>query len=510
LSNIKKLAGQTMWYGVSSIAARFLFYLLTPYFTTKLTVARYGDMSILYAAIPFLNVIFTYGIETAYFRFATKESDSKAIYNTSIISIVSSTVLLTSILIFFKTSIAHLLRLDSNPEFIVYAAMIIAFDTLSTLPFAKLRLDQRPRKYALIRILTICLQIAVTYFLLSVSPRLAAHNPDGFFATFYNPDYGVGYIIIANMIASFSALIFLRKEFFSFKFQFNKKIWVAMMIYSMPLIIAGFGGMINETFDRIMLSWLAPVSNVTAAKDQVGIYSACYKLSILITLFIQAFRMGAEPFFFKQAEGKNPQKVYARVMKFFVITITVMFLVVSLYIDIWKYFLSTDPEKLKIYWTGLKVVPILLLANMFLGIYYNLSIWYKLTHKTVAGAYITIVGAAITLVINYFFIPYFGYMACAWATFACYGSMMVISFIWGQKDYRIPYAWRKLSAYIVIVVFLFFVHKIFKHYVPGFMASILSGTLLILIYIAFLLKIEWREVRDLPVIGKYFRSGTTL
>ncbi len=281
-----------------------------------------------------------------------------------------------------------------------------------------------------------------------------------------------------------------------------------MMIYSMPLIIAGFGGMINETFDRIMLSWLAPVTDITAAKDQVAIYSACYKLSILITLFIQAFRMGAEPFFFKQSEGKNPQKVYARVMKFFVITITVMFLFVSLYIDIWKYFLSTDPAKLKIYWTGLKVVPILLLANMFLGIYYNLSIWYKLTHKTIAGAYITIFGAIITLVINYFFIPYFGYMACAWATFACYGSMMVVSFIWGQKDYRIPYAWRKLSAYIVIVVFLFFVHKIFKHYVPGFMASILSGTFLILIYIAFLLKVEWREVRGLPVIGKYFRDGS--
>ncbi len=221
--------------------------------------------------------------------------------------------------------------------------------------------------------------------------------------------------------------------------------------------------MINEVFDRIMLSWLAPVSDITAAKDQVGIYSACYKLSILITLFIQAFRMGAEPFFFKQAEGKNPQKVYARVMKFFVITITVMFLFVSLYLDIWKYFLSTDPEKLKIYWTGLKVVPILLLANMFLGIYYNLSIWYKLTHKTIAGAYITIIGAVITLLINYFFIPYFGYMACAWATFICYGSMMVISFIWGQKDYRIPYAWRKLVAYIIIVVFLFFVHQIFKH-----------------------------------------------
>lgn len=499
-----------MWYGVSSIAVRFLFYLLTPYFTTKLTVAQYGDMNLIYAAIPFLNVIFTYGMETAFFRFATKESDSKAIYNTSIISILGSTLFFSAILIFFKSSIAHLLRLDNNPEYIFYAALIITFDTLCALPFAKLRLDQRPRKYALIRISTVVLQILVTYFLLSVCPRLASQNPNGFFATFYNPNYGVGYIIIANLIASVSALIFLYKEFLSFEFKFNKKIWIAMMIYSLPLIIAGFGGMINETFDRIMLSWLAPVTNITAAKDQVAIYSACYKLSILITLFIQAFRMGAEPFFFKQAEGQNPQKVYARVMKFFVITITTMFLVVALYIDIWKYFLSTDPEKLKIYWTGLKVVPILLLANMFLGIYYNLSIWYKLTHKTIAGAYITLIGAALTLLINFIFIPYFGYMACAWATFLCYFSMMVISFIWGQKDYKIPYAWKKLSAYIVIVVLLFFIHRGFTHFFTGTISNFISATLLLFFYIWFVLNIEWKEFQRLPVVGKYFKAGNIL
>jgi O-antigen/teichoic acid export membrane protein len=510
LSSIKKLAGQTMWYGVSSIVARFLFYLLTPYFTTKLSVARYGDMSLMYAAIPFLNVIFTYGIETAFFRFATKENDSKSIYNTSLISLLCSTFFLTILLIAFKSSIAHLLRLDNNPEFIVYASLIIAFDTLCTLPFAKLRLDQRPRKYALIRIATIILQILVTYFLLSVCPRFAAENPNGFFGTFYNPDYGVGYIIIANLIASFSALLFLHKEFFAFEFKFNKKIWVEMMIYSMPLIIAGFGGMINETFDRIMLSWLAPVTSITAAKDQVAIYSACYKLSILITLFIQAFRMGAEPFFFKQAEGQNPQKVYARVMKFFVITITVMFLVVALYIDIWKYFLSTDPAKLKIYWTGLKVVPILLLANMFLGIYYNLSIWYKLTHKTIAGAYITLIGAALTLLINFIFIPYFGYMACAWATFLCYFSMMVISFVWGQKDYKIPYAWKKLCAYIVIVVLLFLIHEGITHFFKGNYANFISATLLLALYIWFVLNVEWKEFQRLPVVGKYFKSGNIL
>ena len=506
MSSIKKLAGQTVWYGLSSIAARFLFYLLTPYFTNKLSVAGYGDMSILYAAIPFLNVIFTYGIETAFFRFATKDEYKKDIYSTATISILCSTFLLTSILIFFRSSIAHLLRLDNHPEFITYSAIIIALDTLSTLPFAKLRLDQRPRKYALIRLSTIILQIVIIYFLVSVCPRIAVKNPYGFIATFYKPNYGVGYIIIANLCASLFALVLLHKEFFSFEFKFNRKVWIVMIIYSMPLIIAGFGGMINETFDRIMLSWLAPVSNVEAAKDQVAIYSACYKLSILITLFIQAFRMGAEPFFFKQAEGANPQKVYARVMKFFVITITIMFLVVAMYIDLWKYFLSTDPAKLKIYWTGLKVVPILLLANMFLGIYYNLSIWYKLTHKTIAGAYITLIGAAITLVINFIFIPYFGYMACAWATFFCYGSMMVISFLWGQKDYRIPYAWKKLSAYIIIVVLLYFLHEAIIYFVNGTAVNFISASLLLIIYVWFILFIEKKEFQRLPVIGKYFHS----
>ena len=510
MSSIKKLAGQTIWYGVSSIVARFLFYLLTPYFTLKLSVSGYGDMSLMYAAIPFLNVIFTYGLETAYFRFATKEEYKKDIYNTAIISILFSTAFLASVLIIARSSIAHLLRLDDHPEFITFLALIIAFDTLATLPFAKLRLDQRPRKYALIRIAAIVLQITITYFLLSVCPRLAKENPIGFIATFYKSDYGVGYIIIANLLASFFALILLRKEFLSFKFKFNKKVWIAMMIYSLPLIIAGFGGMINETFDRIMLSWLAPVNDITAAKDQVAIYSACYKLSILITLFVQAFRMGAEPFFFKQAEGQNPQKVYARVMKFFVITITTMFLVVALYIDIWKYFLSTDPEKLKIYWTGLRVVPILLLANMFLGIYYNLSIWYKLTHKTIAGAYITLIGAGITLLINFIFIPYFGYMACAWATFLCYFSMMVISFIWGQKDYKIPYAWKKLSAYIVIVVLLFFIHRGITHFFTGTISHLISATLLLLLYVWFVLNVEWKEFQKLPVVGKYFKEGNIL
>ena len=497
--SIKKLAGQTVWYGASSIAARFLNYLLTPYLTGVLAVSGYGEMSLVYAAIPFLNVIFTYGIETAYFRFSHKEGFKKDIYSTSSISIFISTILLTTLLLLYHSTVAHWLRLDDHPEFITYSALIIALDALATLPFARLRQEGRPRKFALIRVTSIVITIAFTFFFISVCPRIVASHPAGFIATYYRPNYGVGYVILANLIGSLITLVMLSRELFAFQWKFNTAVWKQIMIYSLPLIIAGFGGMINETFDRIMLGWWAPVHSVEAAKNEVAIYSGCYKLSILISLFIQAFRMGAEPFFFKQSEGNNPQRTYARVMKFFVITITVMFLVVALYLNIWKYFLTG-----KAYWTGLKVVPILLLANMFLGIYYNLSVWYKLTHKTISGAYITLIGAVITLLINYFFIPYYSYMACAWATFFCYGSMMVISFTWGQKAYRIPYAWKKLCSYMIIAVILYFIHRGILHFFNNKIVDLSAATFLLLLYLWFLTLVERQEFKKLPVVGKFF------
>ncbi|MBI3883706.1 MAG: polysaccharide biosynthesis C-terminal domain-containing protein [Sphingobacteriales bacterium] len=272
-----------------------------------------------------------------------------------------------------------------------------------------------------------------------------------------------------------------------------------MLIYSLPLIVAGMGGMINETFDRLMLRWWLP-GTVEFRESQVGIYNACYKLSILITLFIQAFRMGAEPFFFKQAEGQNPQKVYARVMKFFVIIIAIMFLVVALYLPIWKHFIGPK------YWAGLSVVPVLLLANMFLGIYYNLSIWYKLSNKTMSGAWITLIGAVITICINFTFIEHYSYMACAWATFTCYGSMMVISFVWGQKEYRIPYAWKKLVAYMVMAVLLFFAHNGVEHLWNNQWFSFITATVLLWMYLWFIGNIERKELPQLPFIGKFFKK----
>jgi O-antigen/teichoic acid export membrane protein len=498
LSSVKKLAGQTIWYGASSIFARFLYYLLTPYLTFKLTGSGYGEMSLVYAMIPFLNVIFTSGIETAYFRYVQRDEHKEDLYNTSMVYIIISTLLLSLVLITFTDEVAEIISVKEHPEFITLIAFVVAFDTLSTLPFARLRQEGRPVKFALIRICGILINIAVILFFLTICPMIAADNPDSVWLLLYDEDDNVKYVIIANLVASFATLLFLSKELLQFRWRFNKKLWQEMMIYALPLILAGFGGIVNETFDRIMLGWWAPFNTLEAVQTEVGTYSAVYKLSILITLFIQAFRMGAEPFFFQQAKGDNPQRVYARVMKFFVITICIMFLVVALFLDVWKHFIQNPAM-----WEGLKVVPVLLLANMFLGIYYNLSIWYKVANRTMTGAYITLIGAGITLVINYLFIPTFSYMACAWATFFCYGTMMVLSYLWGQKQYPVPYAWKKLLAYMVIVVLLYFIHAGINSFWDSISLSIMSGLILTLCFVIFILQVEKKEFQKLPLVGKY-------
>ena len=500
MSGIKQLAGQTLWYGASSIAFRFLNYLLTPYLTSQhvLKAALYGQMSLIYAAIPFLNVIFTYGLETAYFRFSKNAVVEKEVFNTSMMSLIFSTTIFTSVLLFFRQPLASLLGVRNHPDYLAMTAFIIALDTLSALAFAKLRYEGRPIKFATVRIAGILVNITLTIFFLSVCPYIQKHHPESFIGSFYKTSFGVGYIIIANLITSGLTVAFLVKEFRSFEWKFNATLWKEIIVYSSPLILAGFAGMINEVFDRIMLRWWSRAATEEAADIQVGIYNACYKLSLLITLSVQAFKMAAEPFFFSAAAAQQPQRIYARVMKFFVITLCFMFLFVVLFLDLWKYFISS-----RIYWQGLKVVPILLLANIFLGIYYNLAIWYKLSNKTMAGAWITVAGAVITLGINYLFIPRYGYMACAWATFICYGTMMVLSFLWGQKHYYVPYAWRKLLAYIAISVAIYGVYGLirqlnFSLWVDRFSAILLFGLFGLLI-----LTVERKELQKLPYIGKF-------
>jgi O-antigen/teichoic acid export membrane protein len=497
LSSIKQLAGQTFWYGVSSIAARFINYLLTPYLTysTLISTANYGQMSAIYAAIPLFNIIFTYGMETTYFRFMQKKQNPEEVNNTATISLLISSILLSILLWMNQSWLAKTATLAEFPLLVQLSVVVIGLDALSTIPFARLRYEGRPRLFAFIKIAGIIINIAFTVFFLSYCPAKAKADPNSWAVLIYKPHINpITYVLLANILQSLFTLILLGKWVFPKQWKFNLQLWLTMMAYALPMLVAGLGGMVNETFDRLMLGWWLPGS-VQYADEQRGIYGACYKLSILITLFIQAFRMGAEPFFFKQAEGNNPQRTYARVMKFFVITVAVMFLVVALFLPVWRYFI--DPK----YWEGLKVVPILLLANMSLGIYYNLSIWYKLTNKTVAGATITLIGTAITILINYFFIPKYSYVASAWATFLCYFTMMLISYLWGQKEYYVPYAWKKLLAYIIIAVLLFFLHNTVAIFYNNTVFSLSVAIIFVLAFLFFIIKVEKKEFVQFPYVG---------
>ncbi len=491
MSSIKKLASQTAWYGLSSIAARFISYLLTPYLTYKLSDIAYGENSIVYAFIPFLNVLVTHGMETAYFRFGSKDNEED-IYNTSSFSMFFVTILVLIGLFTWKLPLANLLQIALHPEYISLLAWIVALDALTTIPFSRLRLQGRPKKFAIIKVGGILLNILATYALISSLPHYVQTHPNSFLQTFYKPNWEVGYILVAGIIQNVFVLILLQKEIRAIRFKFNFKLWRSMMAYALPLILVGFGGMINETLDRIMLGWWAPGGSAEANKAMVGVYSACYKLAILITISIQAFRMGAEPFFFKQAAADHAQKTYARVMKFFVITLCVMFLGVVLYIDIWKLFIQNPAM-----YVGLRVVPILLIANMFLGVYYNLSIWYKLSNKTMAGAWITLLGALITILINYIAIPHFGYMASAWATFFCYGTMMVVSYQWGQRVYPVPYATKKLIAYFVIALLVYGINLLLHLISKNQPFNYLFATILLFAFIFFVARIEKKELQSI-------------
>ncbi len=489
MSSIKKLVSQTAWYGLSSIAARFISYLLVPYLTYKFTESAYGEMSMVYSFIPFLNVIVSHGMETAYFRFGTKENELK-IYHTSSFSMLMVTALVIMALIHWSAPVAQILQITAHPEYITLIAWVVALDAITTIPFSRLRLQERPKKFAFIKIGGIVVNILATYFFISFLPQYTQAHPTHFLNSIYKPDWPVGYILMAGIIQNVFVLLLLKKEMGALRFSFDFDLWKQMMLYALPLILVGLGGMINETLDRIMLGWWAPGGSPEANKAIVGIYSACYKLAILITISVQAFRMGAEPFFFKQAESDNAQKTYARVMKFFAITLCIMFLMVVLYLDIWKEFIRNPAMHV-----GLKVVPILLMANIFLGIYYNLSIWYKLSNKTMAGAWITLLGALLTIVINYLAIPYYGYMASAWATFFCYGAMMVVSYKWGQKVYPVPYATKKLIAYFIIALIVYGINTLIHLVSQNQPFNYLFATILLFAFIAFVARIEKKEIK---------------
>ncbi len=503
MGGIKKLAGHTLWYGVPKIFQRFLNYGLTLLGFRLFDAATTSDLTQVYAVIPFLNILFTYGLETSFFRFA-QITDPKKLYNTLGVSVIVTTVVFTAVLFLFKQPLTNFLELRNHPQYVSWMLWIIFFDTLSVIPLSKIRFEERPRKYALINIGSITVNIIIVMFFLFYAKSGYEKDPHSFPGFLYDPGIGVGYFIIANLVASAITLLFLYKEFSVMRFVFDSKLWKEVMYYSYPLIIVGFGGMINEMMSRVIYKKVLN-GDPHEVDRQLGIFGANYKLAVLITIFIQIFRLAAEPFFFNQSTRDDARRIYARVMKFFVIACCFMFMIISLFLDFWKILIAS---KFKEYAEGIHIVPVLAMGSVFLGIYYNLAIWYKLTNKNMFGAYITLAGAAITIILNIWWIPIFGYTGSAWATFICYGFMMVISYTQGQKYYMIPYAKKKLITYLSITALFYIIHEVIVRNInPGWNGYELvyygSSFLFIGIFAALILKVEANELRSLPYIGKF-------
>lgn len=501
MSGIKKLAGQTIWYGIPRIVSRFL------YFGISLLGFRLFDpngsyaYTQIYAVVPFLNILFTYGLETSYFRFA-QTHDRQKLYNTLTISVLVSTILFTLLLFIFKGPLTSFIEMEDHPQFVTWMIGIIFFDTLFVLPMAKLRLEERPRKYAFINVISILINISIVLFFYYVAKPAHEHDRYTFLGTLYNPDIGIGYFILANLIASGLTLLLVYKEFAAFRLIFDKALWKEVIIYSYPLIIVGFGGMINEMLSRLVYQKVLHLSE-KQEQFELGVFGANYKLAVLITIFIQIFKLAAEPFFFNQSKSEGAQRMYARVMKFFVIACCLMFLAVSLFLEAWKILIASRyPE----YAQGIHIVPILSMGSVFLGIYYNLSVWYKLSNRNMTGAYITIAGAAITIVLNIILVPYYHYTGAAWATFLCYAFMMVANYILGQKHYPIPYARKKLITYIVICALLYIIHELITRPLTGSSYYLLiyyaTAVLFLGLFTWLILKVEKKEFIKLPYVGK--------
>ena len=414
-------------------------FLLVPLYTDLLPKAAYGKVTIIFAWMIFFNVILAYGMETTFFRFYNNETDKKAVIETTTVSIFWSTLLFLFPALLLKNYLAELSGIDV--QYIIYTIWILVLDALVIVPFSKLRAYQRPMIYAAIKIGNVVVNLSLNVFFLIYLPEIAQENPDSFLGSLYTENFEIGYIFVSNIIASLLTFIALSPNYFHVNWQFDFNLWKRMMRYGLPIMVAGIAFAINEQFDKILLGKLLPAN---IAEAEVGVYSACYKLGLFMVLFRTAYTLGIEPFFFSHSTNENAPQTYATITKYFVIFGSFILLSVIVFADILKYLMIRDSS----YWEAMKVVPLIILANFFLGIYTNLSVWYKLIDKTYIGAYISIVGAIVTLVLNFLLIPKMSYYGSAIATIAAYGTMMGISYFLGNKYYPIPYDIKKITGYL--------------------------------------------------------------
>ncbi len=475
VKEVKKLAGQTIIYGLGTIVPRFLHYaVLTPFYTRIFTnTGDYGIVTELYAWMVVLLVILTYGMETAFFRFVQNNKDSEKVYSTTLISLFFTSVLFMVLIYIFIKPVSVVMNYRNNYDYVKMFAGIVAIDAFTAIPFARLRMEKKPMIFIIIKILNVIITLGLVIFLLKIAPNIYQNN-NGLFRNVYDPDYKVGYIFVANLISSGATFVMLLPVIFRTKFSFDLILWRRMLQYSFPLMLAGLSGSINDAIDKILLRRMIGEEEGLSI---LGKYGAAYKIGVLMALFIQMFRFAAEPFFFERLNRSDAKETYAFVMKYFIIIMLIVYLGINLYISGFQYIIARN------YRDALVVVPIISMAYLLYGVYINHSIWYKLNDLTRYAVYITLIGAVITVSINLLFIPDFGYMASAWAHVASYGAMIVFSFIFAEKHYKVNYEMQKVFSYFIMAIAMVLFGYFYDY--KSIVVEIGINTILIMAFIAY-------------------------
>ncbi len=462
---------------MATVVPRLMTFILAPLQIGALSTASYSENTTFYIWAAFFNVILTFGMETSFFRYFSRAEKKQEVFSTSFISLTFSTVLFFIVVLLFRDLVMAVV--DLSPDFFYILLGVLVLDNLVVIPFAYLRATNRPVKFTLIKVGNVLILTLINVIYLYLIPHYPYLFP-GFILDTFDSDNLVQYIFWANLIASAATFLMLLPYFFRTPFVFRWSIFKKLWRYGWPVMVAGVAYVINEMFDKYILKEFI--------SDQImGAYAGVYKLAIFMALYIQAFRLGAEPFFFNQYNKKNARLMYADILKYFVLAGSAMLLVLVVFLDLFKLLIVPNEE----YWVTIAIVPVILLANLCLGIYHNLSIWYKLTDKTKVGMYISLLGALITVVLNLVFIPVYGFMAAAWTTLAAYGSMMLLSYYLGQKHYPVPYDLKRIGGYLLLSVGL---SALSFH---GFRNNYYIGTVLILIFFALVIFSEKDQLKAL-------------
>ena len=498
MANLKSLVKDTAIYGLSSIVGRFLNYLLVPLYTSNISAASggYGIITNLYAYTALLLVILTYGMETTFFRYANKTNeDPQKVYSSTLIMVGFTSLLFIVLVSIFLQPLSGVMGYSDHSSYVWVMAATVSIDAFQCIPFAYLRYKKRPIKFAALKLLFIAFNIALNLLYFVVLPDLYKSYPD-IIQHIYNPETGVGYAFYINLVCTASITFFFYKELTGFKYTFDKELAKRMLSYSWPILILGIAGILNQTADFILFPYLYKGSQ---AHQQLGIYGAASKIAMIMAMITQAFRYAYEPFVFGKGNDKDNRETYAVAMKYFIIFTLLAFLVVMGYINILRHIIGRD------YWEGLKVVPIVMAGTIMMGIYFNLSFWYKLIDKTIWGAYFSGIGCFVLILINIIFVPQYGYMACAWAGLIGYATAMTLSYFVGQKKYPINYPLKSIGIYVLIAVFFFIAITYSNEYLPKIYALAVN-TLIIFAFVAHIIYHDLPLSR-MPVIGKYFKKG---